>query len=51
MVRGAFGRPTQKAKQPAKRAKADIVPREEQLPEEGQVVSETFLLRRVRIRR
>lgn len=51
MVRGAFGGSSRKAKPPAKRAKAEIVPREGQLPDEGQVVSETFLLRRVRIRR
>lgn len=51
MVRGAFRRGTSRAKTPARAKKAELVPREERLPEEGHVVSETFLLRRVRIRR
>ncbi|MDZ4279089.1 MAG: zinc ribbon domain-containing protein [Dehalococcoidia bacterium] len=48
-VRGVFKRGAA-ARVPAKRPKGDVI-REGAVPEDGQLISETFLLRRVRIRR
>lgn len=36
---------------PARQAKGEVVPRENRMPEDAQLVSETLLMRRVRIRR
>lgn len=51
LLRRAFQRRRQPPRTPARRSKGEVVPRQEELPEDVQVVSETFLLRRVRIRR
>lgn len=51
MARNVFQRGSQPAKKPAPSAKAEVVPRDEQLPEDAEVISETFLLRRIRLRR
>ncbi len=51
LVRGFFDRKPQTFRTPARRAKGKVVPQEDSLEEDTQLLSETFLLRRVRIRR
>ncbi|MCH8995001.1 MAG: hypothetical protein IH959_08575 [Chloroflexi bacterium] len=51
LVRQAFRRGPRTVRTPAKRSQRGIEPREEAMPEDAQLVSETFLLRRIRIRR
>ena len=51
LLRQAARRGSKTARTPAKRGKGEIVSREEPMAEDVQVVSETFLLRRISIRR
>jgi len=50
LLRQAFRRGPRTVRTLAKRGKGEIVSREEPIAEDAQVVSETFLLRRIRIR-
>ncbi|OGO50590.1 MAG: hypothetical protein A2148_04915 [Chloroflexi bacterium RBG_16_68_14] len=51
LLRRALQRRRPAPRTPARRAKGEVVPRQEELLEDIQLESETFLLRRVRIRR
>lgn len=51
LARNTFGRRAREAKLPARRAKGELIPQDEGVLEGAQLVSETFFLRRVRIRR
>lgn len=51
LVRGALRRRPSAARVPARQPKGEVVPHEDPMPEDTQIVSETLLLRRLRIRR
>ena len=51
MARNVFQRESKPSKKPPRPDKAEVVPRDEQLPEDAEVVSETFFMRRIRLRR
>jgi hypothetical protein len=51
LVRGVLRGRSRASQAPARRAKSEVAPREEPLPAETQMLSETLLLRRVRFRR
>lgn len=54
LVRAFLGRrpnDRREAGPPARSAKGEVVPREDRMPEDAQMVSETLLLRRIRFRR
>ncbi len=50
LLRRALRRGPKASHSPARRAKGEVLPQQDAMPEDAQVVSETFLLRRVRIR-
>jgi hypothetical protein len=51
LVRRALGRPRRPSRTPARREPAAVSQREEPLPADTQIMSETLLLRRIRFRR
>ena len=51
LARGAMGRLPRAAKAGTRRSKNEIAPREEPMPADAGMVSETLLFRRIRIRR
>lgn len=50
-ARNVFQRGDGRTKAAARKAKGEVIPREEPAPEATDVVSETFVMRRIRIRR